>query len=167
MTKKIGRPPESVPQDVAEEIVEWISHGKTLRDFCRLEGKPAWRTVYAWMEKDKEFYARIAHARELGHDAIAEEALEIIDTPPEIAETWSQSGGSKHRDSAHVGWLKNRAEMRLKLLAKWNPKKYGDKTMTEVTGADGGAIQIDDTERAAKLQSILAAATARKNGSSV
>jgi hypothetical protein len=57
--------------------------------------------------------------------------------------------------------------MRLKLLAKWNPKKYGDKTMTEVTGADGGAIQIDDTERAAKLQSILAAATARKNGSSV
>jgi hypothetical protein len=52
-------------------------------------------------------------------------------------------------------------------LAKWNPKKYGDKTMTEVTGADGGAIQIDDTERAAKLQSILAAATARKNGSSV
>jgi hypothetical protein len=167
MTKKIGRPPESVPQDVAEEIVEWISHGKTLRDFCRLEGKPAWRTVYAWMEKDKEFYARIAHARELGHDAIAEECLEIIDTKPEMATSSGKDSYSEHRDSAHVGWLKNRAEMRLKLLAKWNPKKYGDKTMTEVTGADGGAIQIDDTERAAKLQSILAAATARKNGSSV
>ena len=158
----MGRPPESVPESIAEEIIEWISHGKTLREFCRQEGKPAWRTVYAWMEKDQDFYARIAHARELGHDAIAEECLEIIDTPPEMATSSGKDSYSEHRDSAHVGWLKNRAEMRLKLLAKWNPKKYGDKTMTEVTGADGGAIQIDDAERAARMQAILAAAAARK-----
>ena len=132
---KMGRPPEAVPEAVAEEIVEWISQGKTLRDFCRLEGKPAWRTVYAWMEKDKDFYARIAHARDLGYDAIAEETLEIIDTPPEMAESWSQSGGSKHRDSAHAGWLKNRVEQRMKLLAKWSPKKYGDKVGVEHSGA--------------------------------
>ncbi|CAB4126872.1 hypothetical protein UFOVP77_29 [uncultured Caudovirales phage] len=132
---KPGRPPEAVPEAVAEEIIEWISHGKTLREFCRLEGKPAWRTVYDWMIKDKDFAARIAHARELGHDAIAEECLEIIDTQAEMAESWSQAGGSKHRDSAHAGWLKNRAEMRLKLLAKWNPKKYGDKVGVEHSGA--------------------------------
>ena len=132
---KMGRPPEAVPEAVAEEIVEWISQGKTLRDFCRLEGKPAWRTVYAWMEKDKDFYARIAHARDLGYDAIAEETLEIIDTPPEMAESWSQGGGSKHRDSAHAGWLKNRVEQRMKLLAKWSPKKYGDKVGVEHSGA--------------------------------
>lgn len=163
----MGRPPEAVPQDIVEEIVEWISHGKTLRDFCRQEGKPAWRTIYAWMEKDKDFYARIAHARELGHDAIAEETLEIIDTKPERAITSSDTSSSDRVDAGHVTWLKNRVEQRMKLLAKWNPKKYGDKTTTEVTGADGGAIVIDDTERAAKLQSILAAASARKNGSSV
>jgi hypothetical protein len=166
MTKKMGRPPEAVPQDKAQAICEWIALGNTLRQWCR-DNDIHYSTVYLWMEKDKDFAQRFAHARDVGHDAIADECLEIIDTEPEIAETWSQSGGSKHRDSAHVGWLKNRAEMRLKLLAKWNPKKYGDKTTTEVTGADGGAIQIDDTERAAKLQSILAAATARKNGSSV
>lgn len=166
MTKKMGRPPEAVPQDKAQAICEWISLGNTLRQWCR-DNDIHYSTVYLWMEKDKEFAQRFAHARDVGHDAIADECLEIIDTEPEMAESFSQSGSSKHRDSAHIGWLKNRAEMRLKLLAKWNPKKYGDKTMTEVTGADGGAIQIDDTERAAKLQSILAAATARKNGSSV
>lgn len=166
MTKKMGRPPEAVPEDKAQAICEWISLGNTLRQWCR-DNDIHYSTVYLWMEKDKDFAQRFAHAREVGHDAIADECLEIIDTEPELAESWSSMGGSKHRDSAHVGWLKNRAEMRLKLLAKWNPKKYGDKTMTEVTGADGGAIQIDDTERAAKLQSILAAATARKNGSSV
>jgi hypothetical protein len=26
-----------------------------------------------------------------------------------------------------VQWAKNRVELRLKLLAKWNPKRYGDK----------------------------------------
>lgn len=120
---KVGRPPESVPADTAAEIIDWISHGNTLREFCRQEGRPSWRTVYLWIEKDPEFAARFARARDIGADAIAEEALEIIDTPPEMA--FSQSGA--HKDSAHVSWLKNRAEMRLKLLAKWNPKKYGDK----------------------------------------
>lgn len=166
MTKKMGRPPEAVPQDKAQAICEWISLGNTLRQWCR-DNDIHYSTVYLWMEKDKDFAQRFAHAREVGHDAIADECLEIIDTEPEMSESFSQSGSSRHRDSAHIGWLKNRAEMRLKLLAKWNPKKYGDKTTTEVTGADGGAIVIDDTERVAKLQSILAAATARKNGSSV
>lgn len=166
MTKKIGRPPEAVPEDKAQAICEWISLGNTLRQWCRDNGIH-YSTVYLWMEKDKAFAQRFAHARDVGHDAIADDCLEIIDTEPEMAESFSQSGSSKHRDSGHITWLKNRAEMRLKLLAKWNPKKYGDRTMTELTGADGGAIQIDDTERAAKLQSILAAAAARKNGDSV
>jgi hypothetical protein len=163
MTKKMGRPPEAVPAEKMEEILQWIAHGKPLREYCRIEGNPAFRTVYDWIDKNKDFAARFACARDVGADVIAEEALEIIDTFP-IAVT-SDSG--TRLDSAHVAWLKNRAEMRLKLLAKWNPKKYGDKTTTEVTGADGGAIMIDDTERAAKLQSILAAAASRKNGTSV
>lgn len=121
--KKIGRPPESVPKDTADEILNWIAHGKTLRDFCRQEGKPNWRTVYDWLEKDQDFSARFARARDMGADAIAEEALEIIDTAPEMA--FSATGS--HKDGAHVTWLKNRAEMRLKLLAKWNPRKYGEK----------------------------------------
>jgi hypothetical protein len=29
----------------------------------------------------------------------------------------------------------------LKLLAKWSPKKWGDKVQTEISGPNGGAIQ--------------------------
>lgn len=130
MARGRGRPPEAVPADIAEDLVEWISQGKTLREYCRQPGKPAWRTVYAWMEKDVDFYARIAHARELGHDAIAEETLEIIDTFP--MEAVSDSGS--RLDSGHVAWLKNRVEQRMKLLAKWNPKKYGDKVGVQHEG---------------------------------
>lgn len=134
MARGRGRPPEAVPADIATEICEWIANGKTLREWCRIEGNPTWTTVYRWMEKDQEFSHRIAHAREMGHDAIAEETLEIIDTKPEMAESWSKEGGSSHRDGAHVTWLKNRAEQRMKLLAKWNPKKYGDKVGVQHEG---------------------------------
>lgn len=120
---KGGRPPEPVDQEKIEEICIWIAEGNSLRDYCRQEGKPAWRTVYDWLAKDKEFAARFAQAREVGADAIAHEALEIIDKFP--IEAVSDSGS--RLDSAHVAWMKNRAEMRLKLLAKWFPQKYGDK----------------------------------------
>ena len=138
--KKLGRPPEPVPENKANEIVEWIAAGNTLRDYCRIEGNPAWRTVYEWLEKDDTFSARFARAREMGHDAIAEDTLSIIDTFPLYAE--SDSGS--RLDSAHVSWLKNRVEQRMKLLAKWNPKKYGDKIDVTSAGQQVGlGIHID------------------------
>ena len=128
--KKMGRPPEPVPADKAQEICDWISLGKTLRQWCR-ENDIHYSTVYLWMEKDKEFAQRFAHAREIGHDAIADETLEIIDTFP--VEAVSDSGS--RLDAGHVSWLKNRAEQRMKLLAKWNSKKYGDKVGIEHSGS--------------------------------
>jgi hypothetical protein len=128
--KKMGRPPEEVPQDKAQAICEWISLGNTLRQWCR-ENDIHYSTVYLWMEKDADFSQRFARARDVGHDAIADEALAIIDTFP--VETVSDSGS--RLDAGHVSWLKNRAEMRLKLLAKWNPKKYGDRVGVEHSGS--------------------------------
>jgi len=127
---KMGRPPEAVPEDKAQAICEWISLGNTLRQWCR-ENDIHYSTVYLWMEKDADFSQRFARARDVGHDAIADEALAIIDTFP--VETVSDSGS--RLDAGHVSWLKNRAEMRLKLLAKWNPKKYGDKVGVEHSGS--------------------------------
>lgn len=86
---------------------------------------PAWQKIYEWMAKDKELSGAIAQAREQGADAIAEEALEIIDTTPQYVLTKN----GEVIDSAYVTWQRNRAELRLKLLAKWHPKKYGDRTV--------------------------------------
>lgn len=139
----MGRPPEPVPKAKADEIIEWISSGKTLRDYCRQEDAPAWRTVYDWLEKDEQFAARFARARELGFDAIAQEALDIVDTFP------LATGDDGKLDSAHVSWLKNRFEGRLKLLAKWDPKRYGDKLDVTSKGEQVGlAINIDLGDKA-------------------
>lgn len=118
----MARPSKRSPQ-VEDEICRRLSEGETLRAICRDEGMPSWQRIYEWVASDESFAGRIARARELGADAIAEETLDILDEPPERTNT---EHGDKV-DSGYVAWQKNRAEQRLKLLAKWFPKKYGDK----------------------------------------
>lgn len=125
--KPMGRP-STYDATVASQICERLSDGEPLRQICRDEAMPAWRTVYGWMAADSELTARIAHARDLGGDAIAEDTLNIMDESPERTAT---EHGDKV-DSGYVQWQKNRVEQRMKLLAKWNPKKYGDRVQAEV-----------------------------------
>ena len=131
--KKKPKPRSDIADAQKRSICEQISVGTPLQEICRQRGMPAWRTVYDWMAADDDFAANIARARDLGADAIAEETLAIVDSEPE-------RGSDGKIDSAWVAHQKLRAEHRLKLLAKWNPKKYGDKIQAEHTGANGGAI---------------------------
>ena len=58
----------------------------------------------------------------------------------ELIEMIRDAAGNTRRDPAFVAWQKNRAETRMRLLAKWAPRKYGDTQKLELTGKDGGAI---------------------------
>lgn len=99
---------------------------------------PARQTVHDWMKADEDFAGQFARAREDGADVIAEDSLEIVDATPE-------RDAMGKVDSGWVAHQKLRAEHRLKLLAKWSPRKYGEKMTTEHTGANGGAIQVAST----------------------
>lgn len=114
--------------DILEEVICWVAQGKTLREYCRQEGAPSFHAVYDWLNQNEEAKRRFTRAREDGADAIAEEALEILETFP------LATGQDGKLDSAHVAWLKNRAEFRLKLLAKWFPQRYGDKQTVQHEG---------------------------------
>lgn len=114
-------------QATADAICERIAEGEPLREICREPGMPAWRTVYDWKTENADFAARFAHAREVGYDAIAEEALTIADTPLEGVETTTDDKGTSEKRGDMLGHRKLQIETRLKLLAKWSPKKYGDK----------------------------------------
>ena len=138
---------EKEKAQVLDQLVDWLSEGKTLRAFARQKGTPTYRALYQWLEEaEKEMIARIARARDAGADAIADEALAIVDKA--VPETWQVD--------------RLRVETRLKLLAKWRPQRYGDKL--QIGGdADAGPIRLTDTERTARLESILASAARRKH----
>lgn len=107
----MGRPSTYTPE-IVQAICERLSNGEPLAAICREEGMPGASTVYDWMEAHPDVAVAIARARVKGFDAIAEETLAIADGP--------KSCDDVQRD-------KLRVETRLKLLAKWDPKRYGDR----------------------------------------
>ena len=135
-SKPIGRP-SLYSEELAGIICAGIADGTPLAEICRSEGYPAARTVREWQETRPEFSAAIAHARDLGHDAIAENArLTARGVAP-------HSSNDVQRDKLIV-------ETDLKLLAKWNPKKYGDKIQTEHSGSV--SMGIAETLRARRAK---------------
>lgn len=142
-------------QKTADAICERIGEGEPLRQICRSEGMPAWRTVYLWMEQNEEFAAHIAQARARGYDAIAEECLEIADDKRHDTRIIGADGGE--HEAANTEWIsrsKVRIETRLKLLAKWDPKRFGEKL------AIGGAADLPpirtmtDEQLAARVKAL-------------
>lgn len=140
--KKRGRQ-STYTEEKAERIIAQLSDGIPLREICRQEGMPHWNTVYDWMNEREDFAGRIARAREIGEDAIAQECLRIADTPLEGIEVEESESGTKTKRSDMLGHRKLQIETRLKLLAKWNPKKWGDRQALEHSGPDGQPLTVE------------------------
>ena len=115
--------------EVEERIIDGLSNGTALRVLCREDGMPSWRTVYDWMNADEEFATRVAHARDLGFEALAEDILDIADNTKAIGD--------------HVQLSKMRIDTRLKLLACWSPKRYGTKQDVSIGNKEGETLKID------------------------
>lgn len=141
MTEKRGRgQPTKYTEAIAEEICNRISEGETLRAICRDKGMP-WRTVFDWLKAHPDFAERYQAARDLGMDAIAEDILHIADTPMVgKVKTYRGSDLVEAKEEDMLGHRKLQIETRLKLLAKWNPKKYGDRVTH--TGDPDAPVQL-------------------------
>jgi hypothetical protein len=111
-TRGRGRP-SKFTEALAKEICGRLSDGEPLAKICRDEHMPHPNNVREWMGKDGNFSAKIAHAREDGMDSIVERMRET-------ARGRGDSLGDVQRDKLIV-------DTDLKLLAKWDPKRYGER----------------------------------------
>lgn len=145
----MGRPSLFTPE-VAQEISDRISAGEPLAQICRDEHMPAARTVHDWKETNEAFAALIACAREDGHDVIA-------------ATTRLIAKGAEGYSSGDVQRDKLMVDTDLKLLAKWDPKRYGDRQI--IAGDKDAPLAIESTtdlERAKAVAALVASAAAAK-----
>lgn len=156
--KKIGRPSKYTPE-LAAEICERLSTGETMRQICRDAHMPHWTQVYEWLARDESLSLRVARAREAGYDALAEEALDIANTPHLGQKKVFSSGAGEDEDSMTVteddmlGHRKLQIETRLKLLACWNPAKYGNKVA--LGGDPKNPIKVEAQIEAENLLSAI------------
>lgn len=112
-------------------------------EHTRPDGMPTPQTIRLWQADNAEIDSAIARAREDGEHAIAEECLAIADTPQEgweekyervMIDNPDDPDGEKVEEFVLVErkagdmlqHRKLRIETRLKLLAKFNPKRWGD-----------------------------------------
>lgn len=129
-----------------EAVVKGLSIGKPLAVICRGEGMPNDDTVRMWADGDPELARSIARAREAGWDQIALDALAIADET--ALDTKIGKDGAKAADAEWISRSKLRVETRLKLLAKWDPKRYGE--LLKHGNADGSNLDIASAVQAAK-----------------
>jgi hypothetical protein len=148
----MGRPSKFTAK-IGREICDRLSEGEPLARICRDPHMPAVRTVGDWREVHPAFSADFARARDDGFDAIAADCLLIADTPELGVETLTKGTGKKKakelREADMLGHRKLKIETRLKLLARWDPRRYGERRQEE-----GG---INAADAAAQIREILKA----------
>ena len=130
MTKPTGRPvgrPSKYSEALADRIVEAMIHGSDLVAICQQPGFPDRASVYRWAAERPDFAARLEKAREALADMAAYEIGQIAaNCTPETAVA----------DRVKLAALQWRA-------SKLSPRRYSGRRISEVVGADGGPVAVE------------------------
>lgn len=138
--KNKGGRPSKFTSAVLKRIVEGLSEGTPLTVICSAKDMPHDNTVRDWMNADPQVAGAIARAREAGFDRIALDALAIADNAAQ--DTILTDKGGEIPNSEWISRSRLRVETRLKLLAKWDPKRYGERMAQEISGPNGGPVSV-------------------------
>ncbi len=115
---------------------------------------PSAGAVRAWAEKDiNGFAAEYAYARNKGLDHMADQVIAIADDG--TLDTIEDADGNLLTDHEHINRSRLRVDTRKWYLSKLAPKRYGEKLSMELTGADGGPIEISEPERMQRAKQLL------------
>lgn len=109
-------------QAIFDRICERMAEGESLRAICKTKDYPAKRTVMRWVAKDEKLAAQYADAQNLRAEHYFDEIIDIADSKSDPQKTRVQIDARK--------WV----------LARMNPKKYGDRFTQELTGEGGGPV---------------------------
>lgn len=121
--------------EIIAKAIELVDEGKSLRQACAEIGFPR-KTVEMWIDADPELSTQYLRARANRAEKLLEEALSIQDERPDsvIQLGPEGEGGTKRIDPAFVSWQANRVNLRMRMIAKMDPKRYGDRVELEHSG---------------------------------
>jgi len=111
---------------VIGDVCARLAAGETTHSVCKSYKHSFARRFWNKMKDDPEFATTIEKARIAGVESLVSEIIEIADnsTPQDVAVD------------------KLRVHARQWYVTKMNPKKYGDRVHTELTGNDGAPLII-------------------------
>jgi hypothetical protein len=122
--KKGQAPRVEFSQETFDRICELMAEGQSLRAICKGDGMPNKRTVLRWIERDDKLRLQYSEAQNLRAEHYFDEIIDIADSRSDPQKTRVQIDARK--------WV----------LARMNPKKYGDRMTNEHVGGDGNPISM-------------------------
>lgn len=135
-----GRPTLYTPE-LADEVIERLTRGESLKSIGELEHMPHWNTIRSWVAADRDgFAANYYAARDIAADLLADDTIAIADAEMD--------------DPVKVARARLRVDTRKWYAGKLAPKRYGDKLHVE-----GEVVHrfenLDDTALNAKITAHL------------
>lgn len=128
MKKNKGGRPTKYTKELADNICDQLSDGKSLRSVCREESMPSKATVFKWLREIKEFSDQYTKAKIEGADALVEDILDIADDGSnDWMETNDPNNPGYRLNGEHYQRSRLRVDTRKWIASKMKPKKYGDK----------------------------------------
>ena len=113
-TKKRPGRPTKYNQKLAEEICRRLAEGEPFVSICAEKRMPDFSTIWRWEQSNPEFCDLCARALEHGSHYLAHDCLRIAD---------DESIDPRHK--------RLMIDTRLRLIGKWNSKRYGDKVQVD------------------------------------
>lgn len=128
-------------QEKADYICREIANRRTLKSIMLETGIPTRYWLTKWMAQQPEFEKQYNAAREMFAEALMDEILEICDDESRDTRIAEDKLGRERPTSNQAPINRDRLRVisRQWLIAKINPKKYGE--LLQVSGPEKGPIQ--------------------------
>lgn len=121
-------------QWAGDMICAGLAEGHSMNEVCKALGIP-YSTAKQWELDQPQHAVNVARAREVMCHTLADQTLDIADTPKlGIVRTTKADGSIEERQEDMTAHRRLQIDTRKWLLARWLPKVYGEKLA--VGGAD-------------------------------
>ncbi|EIJ0680932.1 DNA-binding protein [Escherichia coli] len=131
--KKTGRP-HGYTEEKALEICELVADGQSINKISKMPGMPNRSTILKWFRDVPEFSTMYARAKEIGFEVLADEIIDLADA-------------EENMDKDQLRRHQLMIDTRKWLLAKLQPRKYGERVTQEIVGnKDEAPVQVEVTK---------------------
>ncbi len=134
--KQRGTPPDEKAR-LSGAVIDGMMSGLSAFKACQAAGVPQ-STFNTWLIDDADLAERYTRAREVLIEKMANDLMEIADTPVGSTESGATDSGAVQKQRLQV-------DTRKWLLSKLAPKKYGDKL--ELSGDQESPLQVQVIKR--------------------
>lgn len=140
-TEMMAYSQEQIDQTFELIINRIAEKGESLRSVLRTDGMPSSQTFFIWIQRDEVKSKQYAQACEKRADEIFEEILTIADDSSQ--DTIITEEGKEIFNNEFAARSRLRVDARKWVVARMNPRKYGDKNTTILEGGEKPIQTID------------------------